>query len=138
MVMDKVTDVIDYVMDESIASDRCDECDGKNENSSEIKNSVDTKVNCNTKTDEALEKEIIQDKVLNMPSQGSLQEGRTQRGQETTVNKSAITVGDKVEIEDCPGHWSWASPFTVEAIGGGMVKLEMVSELVEIARLSKC
>ncbi|NJK55960.1 MAG: hypothetical protein HC939_08150 [Pleurocapsa sp. SU_5_0] len=38
--------------------------------------------------------------------------------------KSGITVGDRVEISDCPGHWSWASPFTVEAIEGEMVKLE--------------
>ena len=39
-------------------------------------------------------------------------------------------------IEDCPGHWAWASPFTVEAIEGKMAKLEMVGELVEINRLS--
>ena len=62
-------------------------------------------------------------------------DSKIQKGQETTVNKSAIALGDKVEIEDCPGHWNWASPFTVEAIGGGMVKLEMVSELVEVSRL---
>jgi hypothetical protein len=51
-------------------------------------------------------------------------------------NQSAITVGDRVEILDCPAHWNWASPFTVEAIEGKMVKLELVGELVEIERLS--
>ena len=73
-----------------------------------------------------------------MPSQRSSKQTETQKREEVTNDCLAITVGDKVEIEDCPGHWSWASPFTVEAIGGGMVKLEMVSELVQIARLSKC
>ena len=48
---------------------------------------------------------------------------------------SKIKVGDRVEIEDCPGHWTWASPFRVETINGQMVKLEMVSELIEIRRL---
>ena len=32
---------------------------------------------------------------------------------------------------------SWASPFTVEAIDGEMASLEMVNELVDIARLEK-
>ena len=50
---------------------------------------------------------------------------------------SPITVGDKVTIFDCPGHWSWASPFTVEAILGEIVKLEMVEEWVEMGRLEK-
>ncbi|NJO98077.1 MAG: hypothetical protein HC764_20500, partial [Pleurocapsa sp. CRU_1_2] len=56
----------------------------------------------------------------------------------TTLNseKPAIRVGDRVVVEDCPGHWSWASPFTVEAIDGVMVKLEMVGELVEASRLT--
>ena len=49
---------------------------------------------------------------------------------------SPITVGDKVTISDCPGHWSWASPFTVERIENEMVKLEMIEELVEMSRLS--
>jgi putative DNA primase/helicase len=40
-------------------------------------------------------------------------------------------------IDDCLGHWAWASPFTVEAIDGEMVKLEMVGELVEIKRLER-
>ena len=51
---------------------------------------------------------------------------------------SPITVGDKVTIDECPGHWSWASPFTVEAIDGEMVKLEMIEELVEMSLLEKC
>lgn len=51
---------------------------------------------------------------------------------------SNITVGDKVIIEDCPGHWASFSPFTVEVIDGEMTKLEMVSQRVEIDRLSKC
>ena len=51
-------------------------------------------------------------------------------------NQSAITVGNRVIVDNCPGHWAWASPFTVEAIDGDWVKLEMVGELVEINRLS--
>jgi putative DNA primase/helicase len=73
-----------------------------------------------------------------MPSYSSPEESPTQRGQATTDNQSVITVGDRVEITDCPGHWSWASPFTVEAIESEMVKLEMVNELIEIGRLQKC
>ena len=56
--------------------------------------------------------------------------------QEVTASREVIAVGDRVEISDCPGHWSWASPFTVEGISGEMVKLEMVGELVELKRLS--
>ena len=136
MVMDKVTDVIDYVMDESTISDGCDECDGKSKNSSKTKNNVEDKVACNTKTERDLAKKTTLDKVSQMPSQLAQEEAESQRGQEVIDSLSAIKVGDRVTIEDCPGHWSWASPFTVEAIGGGMVKLEMVSELVEVSRLS--
>jgi hypothetical protein len=50
----------------------------------------------------------------------------------------AITVGDRVTVEDCPGHWSWASSFTVQAIEGEMAKLEMVDELIEMSLLEKC
>lgn len=46
-----------------------------------------------------------------------------------------IKVGDRVNITDCPGHWSWASPFIVKSIKGNWVKLEMVSEPVEIEKL---
>ena len=45
-------------------------------------------------------------------------------------------ISDRVMGKDCPGHWSWASPFTVEAIDGEMVKLEMVDELVKVSKLS--
>ena len=55
----------------------------------------------------------------------------------SSVINSPITVGDRVTIDDCPGHWSWASPFTVEAIEGEMVKLEMIEELVEMGQLKK-
>ncbi|WP_019503407.1 hypothetical protein [Pleurocapsa sp. PCC 7319] len=50
---------------------------------------------------------------------------------------SPITVGDKVTIFDCPGHWLWASPFTVQEVEGEMVKLEMIEELVEMGQLEK-
>ena len=55
---------------------------------------------------------------------------------QTQDNQLTISVGDRVLIDDCPGHWAWASPFTVEAINGECAKLEMVSELIEINRLS--
>ena len=63
-------------------------------------------------------------------------DGKTQIEQGNTDSQSTITVGDLVTVEDCPGHWSWASPFTVEAIEGEMAKLEMVGELVEVSRLN--
>ena len=137
MVMNKVTDMMDYVMDESIDSEECDECDGKNENSPEFKNSVESKVNCNTNDREDLEKKEISQEFSEMPSPSSQDKTQTDTEHEVEYNHFAITVGDKVTVDDCPGHWSWASPFTVEAIEGEMVKLEMVSELVEIERLSQ-
>ena len=73
----------------------------------------------------------VQTNLFNPDSKTEIEQGNTD-------SQSTITVGDRVSIKDCPGHWNWASPFTVEAIGGGMVKLELVSELVKIARLSKC
>ena len=48
-----------------------------------------------------------------------------------------IAVGDRVTVDDCPGHWAWASPFTVETIEGEMARLDLVGELVEIERLSR-
>ena len=150
MVMVKVTDMMDYVMGESTVSDRCDGCDGIIEKSSELENSVESKVNCNTNDKEDLETEEISDKILKMPSQFSHEQGQSHIEQGVTNYRSAphssrqggiirasITVGDLVTVDDCPGHWSWASPFTVEGIDGEMVKLEMVSELVNIARLEK-
>jgi putative DNA primase/helicase len=123
MVMDKVTDVIDYVMDESIDSDGCDGCDGKIKKSPEFKNSAENNRECNTQQQSNSE---------------------SNKGDEQSLEKnfqdecSPITVGDRVEISDCPAHWNWASPFTVEAIEGEMVKLYMVGELVDLNRLSKC
>ena len=154
MVMDKVTNVlkdtaphmIDYVMDESIDSDGCDECpkgyrsayDGIIKKSPEFNNNVKSPSKCNTETEQGLNKRVISDKVLNMPSPESKKKGQSQIQQRVTDNHFAITVGDRVEIADCPGHWSWASPFTVEAIDGEMVALEMVNELIEMERLEKC
>ena len=136
MVMDKVTDVIDYVMDETIDSDECAECDGIIKNSSELGNSVENKVSRNTEIEGHEEKEVILGEVPQMPSHLLPEQAETQAQQKVRDTQPAITVGDRVRIEDCPGHWSWASPFTVEAIEGDLVKLEMVSELVEIERLS--
>jgi putative DNA primase/helicase len=128
MVMDRVTDVIDYVMDESVDNDECDGCDGIFQKSSNNQIKAKTQVECSTKkqVDNELE-EQIQEKV-ETPSEYK----------ETDSNGLPITVGSRVTLDDCPGHWSWASPFTVEAIEGKMVKLEMVGELVEMNRLSKC
>jgi putative DNA primase/helicase len=52
-------------------------------------------------------------------------------------SSNEICVGDRVVISDCPGHWSWGSPFTVRAIEGENVKLEMIDELIEISRLER-
>ena len=82
-----------------------------------------------------------------MPSQPSHHEPQIKVDEEVRVvtdnsskpssaGKSMIAIGDRVEVSDCPGHWAWASPFTVEAIDGEMVKLEMVMGRVEIERLS--
>ena len=137
MVMDKVTDVIDYVMDESIDGDECDDCDDKIKKSPGLENSVESKANCNTRNEGGLKKKVINNEFSQMPSPLSRNKTRTKTQQEVTDSRLAITVGDLVTVDDCPGHWSWASPFTVEAIDGEMVKLEMVGELVEIERLVK-
>ena len=44
-------------------------------------------------------------------------------------------MGDRVVLEDYLDYWLWTSPFTVEAIDGEMIKLEMVGELVEASKL---
>ncbi len=119
LVMDKVTDVMEYVMDESIDSDGYDGCDGNKKKSDKFKEPVKTQVENNTEKSSSAESK---------PSPTE---------QEITEELPAIAVGDRVTVSDCPGHWSWASPFTVEAIKGEMVKLEMVGEMVEIERLSK-
>ena len=155
MMIDKVMDVMDSVMVESAGSDGCYGYDGIFQKSSELENSVESKVDCNTKNQESKEeKEILEEvassldlksraclpphsAVLEMPSQSSQNKSKGKTQQEVEASQYAITVGDKVTVEDCPGHWSWASPFTVEAIDGEMVKLEMVGELVEKVRLEK-
>ncbi|MBW4532579.1 MAG: hypothetical protein KME09_01450 [Pleurocapsa minor HA4230-MV1] len=136
MIMDKVTDVIVTVMDETLDSSECDRCDGKNEKSSDSQNKVENETKCNTINKGDLERKEINNEFLKMPSYASQKKALTQTEQAATDNQSAITVGERVEIEDCPGHWTSFSPFTVEGIEGEMVKLEMVSELVEIERLS--
>ncbi|NJK58615.1 MAG: hypothetical protein HC939_22870 [Pleurocapsa sp. SU_5_0] len=136
--------VMDYVMSETIDSDECDGCDGILKKSTELENRVESKVDCNTNIQEQKEEKEILDKVLNMPSyaeryplgQLSPKQAKTKTQQKVRDSQVAITVGDKVTVEDCPGHWSWASPFTVEAVEGDLVKLEMVGELVEINKLS--
>ena len=139
MVMVKVTDVMEYVMAESIGSDECDGCDGKNENSSKLENTPKSRTECNTQCEGQKEKKVISEEFLKMPSHPShpsQESAQSHIGQAVMDNRDAITVGDKVEIDDCPGHWNWASPFTVSAIEGKLVKLEMVDGLVEIEKLS--
>lgn len=141
MVMDKVMNVLKdtatHMMVESIDGDGCDGCDGKNEKSDELETSLENKVDCNTNNKEDLEKKEISDKVGKMPSPRSSEESQSHAEHEVESNHFAITVGDLVTVEDCPVHWSWASPFTVRAIDGEMVVLEMVNELIEIGRLEK-
>ena len=127
LVMDKVTDVMEYVMDETIDGDEFDGCDGIFQNSSKIENKVNTEIDCKTNNQKhkghscvpMQQKQERQQELSKMPSPKA---------------KIAMTVGDRVTVDDCPGHWSWASPFTVEAVDGDLVKLEMVRELVEIER----
>jgi hypothetical protein len=135
MVMDKVTVIMDYVMDETFASDRCYDCDGKNQKLPKFEEQVELSSQCNTRNEDYVEEKEILEEVLEMPSQIGQLKSRTNTEYEVENNQLAITVGDKVTVEDCLGHWSWASPFTVEAVEGEMVKLEMVGELVERERL---
>ena len=137
MVMDRVMNVIDNVMDENIAGDECDGCDGKNKNSSELENKVELSLRCNTKNESSLEKKEISKEFFIMPSYPSQQKAQTYAEQSVMDSSDTITVGNKVTIDDCPGHWSSFSPFTVEAIEGKLVKLAMVEELIEIESLSK-
>jgi putative DNA primase/helicase len=124
------------MMDQSTGSDECDDCDGIYQNSPELEKSVENETICSTDDRGQKEEKEILEEVLEMPSQIRQLKTRTNTEYEVENNQLAITVGDLVMVDDCPGHWSWASPFTVEAIDGEMVKLEMVSELVEIKRLS--
>jgi putative DNA primase/helicase len=138
MVMDKVTDVMDKVMTEITDSDGCDDCDGKNKKSDKSKSQAKSLSKCNTQNEEQKEQPERLEEVLNMPSQVDQLESQRHTEHGIEEDRGIITVGDFVTVEDCPGHWSWASPFTVKAVDGEMASLEMVSELVEIARLSKC
>ena len=56
MVMEKVMDVMDYVMAESTASDECDRCDGIFKKSSEKDDNVESEIECNTVNQGQLEK----------------------------------------------------------------------------------
>ena len=136
MVINKVTDVMNYVIDETADSEECEECDGKNEKSPQFNDRDKYQTNCNTVIEDEKKKQQTSNEFFKMPSRLVSREDRTQTELDVEDSRSAITVGDKIKIFDCPGHWSWASPFTVEAINGKMVKLEMVSEYVEIDRLS--
>lgn len=137
--MDKVTMVMNYAMTKTIDSERCDDGDGRIKKSLNNEDSVESKTKRNTENSRQTE-------FLEMPSYAeryplghrSPKESQAQRGQATTDNQSVITVGSRVTITDCPGHWSWASPFTVRAIEGDWVALELVDELIEIGRLQKC
>ena len=145
MVMDKVMGVIDSVMAESLASYECDDSDGIFKKSSENNDIVESKADCNTVNKSQLEKTDSAEEFSIMLSHTSQKESESQMVLGVTDTlvypspaiNSAITVGDKVTIDDCPGHWSWASPFKVQAIDGEMVKLEMIEELVGIGRLEK-
>ena len=137
MVMDKFSSVMDKVMDSTIDGDGCDECDGNFDSSSKISEQVETQGDCNTKKGSETESEempLAEGVSLRTPPSQNKTGCPTE--QEVTASREVIAVGDRVEISDCPGHWSWASPFTVEGISGEMVKLEMVGELVELKRLS--
>ena len=138
MVMDKVTDVMECVMDETVDSDEFDNCDGKNENSLETKSNVEGEANCSTKNDDSLESQKTLEEVSRMPSHPSRDKTPTQTEPGNDYNHSAITVGDFVTVDDCPGHWDWVSPFKVEAIEVDLVRLEMVDQPIEISRLQKC
>ena len=151
IVMDKVTTVMDYVMDETIESDgaykhlrqpqvtaphECDGCDGKIKKSPEIKNHTNSQVGCNTENERQEETKKRPDKVSQMPSPSTQKQAQSQTEQNVRDNSFAIRVGGRVIVDDCPGHWAWASPFTVEAVNGEWAKLEMVGELIEMKRLS--
>jgi hypothetical protein len=112
------------MMDETFVNHNCDERDGILKKSLNNEDTVETKIECNTKQQPKKELnvkclETLKHKPLDVKDGDSLR----------------IVVGDKVTIDNCLGHWNWASPFTVEGIEGEMVKLEMVGELVETERL---
>ena len=107
MVIGKVTKAIDKLVDESIESH---ENQNQHQDSPKLENAVQVE-----KTENRAD---------------------TPKPVTNNAQKTAIAVGDRVNVENCPTHWNWASPLTVEAINGEWAKLEMVGELVEIERLS--
>ena len=148
MVMDKVTDMMDYVMGEAglalapdgdasfpaetIDSDECYGCDGifqkrtahapsqgacgRSKPSDKLENNVESETGCNTTIEGVEKKKERSDKFLNMPSQVEQEVAiaHTAIGVTDTHDPSpslipAVTVGDRVEISDCPGHWSWGA-----------------------------
>ena len=91
MMMSKVMDVMNKVMAQTIEDDDCDNCDGKNEKSDKIKEPVKTPACCNTEKSSSTESK---------PSQTE---------QEIKEELPAIAVGDRVVVDDCPGHWAWGA-----------------------------
>ena len=128
----------------ALPSDECYGSDGISKKSSENNDNVEIKADCNTVKEGQESKTDSVDEFSEMPSHPTSKEAQSQTvvGVTDTLVEpspainSAITVGDKVTIDDCPGHWISFSPFTVEAIEGDMAKLGMIEELVEIGRLS--
>ncbi|MBW4532495.1 MAG: hypothetical protein KME09_01015 [Pleurocapsa minor HA4230-MV1] len=112
MVMDKVTTAIERIIDDGLSNESND--------SQEI--------------------EQEQDKLTVARSRWKVShpEAATTKTEIEAENNQEIAVGDRVTISDCPGHWSWASPFTVRAIESNLVALELVDELIEMSRLKKC
>ena len=74
MVIDYVMDVIDSVMTEAIAGERCYECDGIFKKSSEKVNSIESESECNTVNKDQLEKNDSVQKFSFLPSPSSQKE----------------------------------------------------------------
>ena len=132
-------------MAETIDNDECDRCDGIFKKSSENNDNVESKADCNTVNEGQLEKTDLVEEFSILPSHPTSKETQSHTVVDVTDTlvapssaiNSPITVGDGVTIFDCPGYWSWASPFTVVEIEGNMAALEMVDELIEIGRLER-
>ena len=134
MVMDKVSLAIKTVMDESTDGKGCDD---KIENSDKSENSVEVKSEYNTKNLQTDVKPDYRDCPKGLASHRAPRTSEADRDLGRLENiDSVIAVGDRVTVEDCPGHWLWAQPFEVETIEGDLAKLEMVEELIEIDRLT--
>ncbi|MDJ0590000.1 MAG: phage/plasmid primase, P4 family [Pleurocapsa sp. MO_226.B13] len=99
MVMNKLSDVMDYVMDKSIDGDGCDGSDSNFEKSSKNCSLVESPTESNTK--KGSETECSQ---IDSPPKDNETGGQTEQGDQDEL--SAIAVGDRVTISDCPGHWA--------------------------------